>query len=97
MTEHQTAQIVRSLAGHDREKLFCIVDVKGDFLLLADGKHRKLANPKRKRATHVQPLGTFDHPAIHRLQQGEPVHDSELRKALAAFRNGGNHTWQKTI
>ena len=39
------AQIVRSLAGHDRGGLFCVLDTDGPYLLLCDGKRRKLENP----------------------------------------------------
>ena len=40
------AQIVRSLAGHDKGAFFCVLDTEGDFLLLADGKHRRVEAPK---------------------------------------------------
>ena len=43
------AQIVRSLAGHDRGGLFCVLDTDGPYLLLCDWKRRKLENPKRKK------------------------------------------------
>ena len=43
------AQIVRSLAGHDRGGLFCVLDTDGPYLLLCDGKRRKLENPNGKR------------------------------------------------
>ena len=69
-----------------------------DFLLLADGKTRKAAAPKRKKRSHVEvaDAGTFGHPALEKLRGGQPVFDSELRRALAAFRDqsdgegGGN-------
>ena len=79
--------VVRSLAGHDKGTLFCVVDTEGDFLLLADGKERKLNSPKRKRRKHAQRAGLSDHPVFLRLREGEPVGDNEVRKALAAFRN----------
>jgi hypothetical protein len=77
---------VRSLAGHDKGQLFCVIGTDGDFLWLADGKGRKLNAPKRKRRKHVQRLGPSDHPVLLRLQAGEPVGDNEVRKALAAVR-----------
>lgn len=80
-------QIVLSIAGHDKGKLFYVVDTAADFLLLADGRERKLDAPKRKRCKHVRGVGTSAHPAIVRLQRGEPVTDSDLRRALAAFRD----------
>lgn len=89
-----TGWIVRATAGRDKEGIFCVVGVDrvGNLLLLADGKRRKAARPKRKKLGHValltDPLHEFDHPAIGKLKQGEPVSDRELRRALAAFKEG---------
>lgn len=97
-----TGQIVRATAGRDRDGIFCVVgiDQQQVRLLLADGKRRRMSHPKLKKLGHVTCLTDtqheFDHPAIRKLKQGEPVSDRELRRALAAFK-GGNHTWQKTI
>ena len=82
--------VVRSLAGHDKDGLFCVLSTESDFLLLANGKERKLNSPKRKRVKHVQRAGTSDHPVFCRLRSGEAVGDNELRKALAAFRDECN-------
>lgn len=89
-----TGRIVRATAGRDKEGLFCVVGVDRErqLLLLADGKRRKAARPKGKKPGHVEPLTDetreFDHPAIQKLKQGEPVSDRELRRALAAFKEG---------
>ncbi|MCD8211871.1 MAG: KOW domain-containing RNA-binding protein [Oscillospiraceae bacterium] len=79
--------VVRSLAGHDKGRLFCIVDVQDDVLWLANGKQRRIGSPKRKNCRHVRPAGTFEHSVLRRLRAGEPVGDGELRKALAEFRD----------
>ena len=87
-----TGQIVRAAAGRDRDGRFCVVgvDQEQDRLLLADGKQRKLAKPKRKKLGHVEILTDqehmYDHPAIEKLKQGQALTDKELRRALAAFR-----------
>ena len=47
------ANIVRSDAGRDKGKLFYVLRTEGDFLLLADGKSRKVESPKRKKRRHV--------------------------------------------
>ena len=36
------SNIVRSDAGRDRGKLFIVLAVEGEYLLLADGKSRKV-------------------------------------------------------
>ena len=97
-----TGWIVQATAGRDKDGVFCVVGVDREKvrLLLADGKRRKVSRPKEKKLGHVNCLTTgetmYDHPAIRKLKQGEPVSDRELRRALAAFK-GGNHTWQKAI
>ena len=85
--------IVRSTAGRDRDTLLCVLGQDGEYLLLADGKRRKAASPKRKKAGHVDMVcrGDFRHPVIRKLEDGLAVSDSELRRALGAFRHqGGN-------
>lgn len=80
-------EIVLSLKGHDAGGLFCVLDAQDGFALIADGKGRKLAAPKRKRESHLRGVGTSAHPAILGLQRGESVSNRALRQALAAFRD----------
>lgn len=82
-------EIVRSAAGHDKEQLFCIMREEGDFLWLADGKRRTVKTPKKKRRKHVVSMGLWTHPVTGRIAKGQPVLDSEVRRALAAFRDEG--------
>ena len=89
-----TGWIVRGDAGRDKGGIFCVVgvDQEGRMLLLADGKRRKAAHPKRKKLGHVScltdQLHMYGHPVVHSLKQGEPVSDRALRRALAAFKEG---------
>ena len=89
-----TGWIVQANAGRDKNGIFCVVgvDQEGQRLLLADGKRRKVSRPKAKKLGHVNcltdRLHMYDHPVVHSLQQGEPVSDRALRRALAAFKEG---------
>ena len=83
------SNIVKSIAGRDAGSLFFVLATEGDFLLLADGKRRRVENPKRKRLRHVVPTGLDAGAAAERIRSSEKVTNSELRKALAAF-SGGN-------
>lgn len=80
-----TYQIVLSLAGHDEGKLFFVLGTDGEFLLLADGKGRKLETPKRKNAKHIRCVGTSAHPAVSKLHRGGSLTNRQLRCMLAAF------------
>ena len=51
--EIAASNIVRSVAGRDQGKLFIVLAVEGEYLLLADGKSRKVESPKRKKRRHV--------------------------------------------
>ena len=55
-------RIVRSLAGHDKGGLFCVLDEDGPYLLLCDGRRRKAESPKRKKAVHTAAAGDFHTP-----------------------------------
>ena len=71
-----------SAAGHDRGTLYLVLGEDGDRVLLADGKLRKLAQPKRKNRKHVMFLPEGLTEAVSgKLRQ--PLTDAALRRALA--------------
>lgn len=47
-------QLVFAKCGRDEGLPFIVVKVETDYVYLADGKHRKLENPKKKKVKHVQ-------------------------------------------
>ena len=83
--EIAASNIVRSVAGRDQGKLFIVLAVEGEYLLLADGKSRKVESPKRKKRRHV--LFVADENRLSEKIRGEArITNSELRKTLAAYR-----------
>ena len=83
------SNIVRSVAGRDAGSLFFVLAAEGDFLLLADGKQRRLEHPKRKRRKHVARVGESHSLVAEKIRSSEKITNSELRKAIAAL-SGGN-------
>ena len=83
------SNIVKSIAGRDAGSLFFVLAAEGDFLLLADGKQRRLEHPKRKRRKHVALVGESHSLVAEKIRSSEKITNSELRKALAAV-SGGN-------
>ena len=51
-------QLVRSKAGREKTRTFAVLDVEGVMLILADGTHRSVDRPKRKKIRHVAPTAT---------------------------------------
>ena len=80
------SNIVRSDAGRDKGKLFYVLDTQGEYLLLADGKSRKVESPKRKKRRHVMFVAAEENRLSGKIKGEEKITNSELRKALAAFR-----------
>ena len=84
------SDIVTSTAGRDKGKPFFVLEVEGDFLLLADGKTRKLERPKRKKRKHTAFLTRSDSRTAAKIRSGEKLTNSELRRTLAQFGGEGN-------
>ena len=83
------SNIVKSIAGRDAGDLFFVLAAEGDFLLLADGKRRRVELPKRKRRKHVVLVAQSDTPFAQKIRSSEKITNSELRRAIAAL-SGGN-------
>ena len=79
------SSIVRSDAGRDRGKLFVVLAVEGEYLLLADGKSRKVESPKRKKRRHVLYVASEDNRLSEKIKSEEKITNSELRRTLAVF------------
>ena len=45
--------VVKSLKGHDSGEYYTVVDTDGKYVYVANGKTKKLGNPKRKNPIHL--------------------------------------------
>ena len=79
------SDIIESLAGRDKGKFFYVIDVEENYVLIADGKGRKLENPKRKKLKHVRRVTRTETRVAIKIQNGDKVLNSELRRDLATF------------
>ena len=48
------ANLVQATAGREQGKYFFVLETDGEYLLLADGKSRRIEAPKRKKQKHVR-------------------------------------------
>ena len=80
------SNIVRSDAGRDKGKLFVVLAVEGEYLLLADGKSRKVESPKRKKRRHVLFVAADENRLSDKMKSEEKITNSELRRTLAGYR-----------
>ena len=79
------SDIIESLAGRDKGKYFYVMDVEDNYVLIADGKGRKLENPKRKKLKHVRRVTRTETRVAAKILNGDKVLNGELRRDLATF------------
>lgn len=74
----ETGRVVRSDAGHDKDRFYVVVSASGTRASIADGKLRKLEKPKAKNLLHLRPTKTV-------LSPENMQTDKKLREALRPF------------
>ena len=70
--------VVCSKAGHDKGSFFAVIAVDDDMAFVADGKTRKISDPKKKKLIHLAFTRTV-------LSEQEINDDSRLSEALSVF------------
>lgn len=72
-----TGEFARSLMGHDKGKLYIIVDEDEKYCYLCDGRLRMLDNPKKKKLKHIQ--------QIHKVRPENFGTDDEIKRAIRLY------------
>ena len=70
-----------SLAGHDRNKIYIIIEETDEYVWLSDGDIRPVEKPKRKRKKHIQVIKkNMDEVLIEMLQSAKGAEANEVVK-----------------
>lgn len=90
-TEKLLGRAAVSIAGHDAGKIYFIVGVvnaglRDEMILLADGRARKTAKPKAKKAMHLRVLPIRSERVAEALIAGRSVDDSVIVHELKSVR-----------
>lgn len=80
MEDIKVFDIVESLAGHDKGRLYVVLETDENYLMLVDGKIRTLQNPKRKKRRHAAKV-CADLPELTDMAA-----NSEIKKVLVRAR-----------
>ena len=79
----EPGRVVESIQGRDKGHFFLVLEAAGDIVMIADGRHHKLENPKKKKTKHLRAK-----PVLLDLRtlrpEGGALQDSDLRRALEA-------------
>ena len=77
------ADVVVSTAGRDMGQLFYVLEADDTYLMLANGKDRRIEKPKRKKRKHTKKVLRSETRVAAKLRAGDKVLNSELRRDLA--------------
>ena len=81
----RAGQMALSDAGHDRGKLYVILEVQGESILVANGLNKTVEKPKKKNIRHVRRMNYID-PEIDARLNGEcPLNNEDILKAIQLF------------
>ena len=76
--------IVYSKAGRDAGKTLVVLSVVDEnFVMLADGRLRKVDTPKKKKVKHLEKTGYKAEAVAEKLKEGLRVTNPDLKRALA--------------
>lgn len=82
----KVGNLVRSKAGHDKEELFFVIDIVGEYIYLVNGKTRTVSHPKKKKLKHIQCFNYQDENLVQMKEQGILFKDEDIRRAMKNYR-----------
>ena len=83
ITDLSIADVVESTAGRDQGKLFYVLALDEQYLLLVNGKDRTIDKPKKKKRKHARKVLRSETRVAVKLRNGDKLLNSELRRDLA--------------
>lgn len=86
--EVMTGMFAISKAGHDKGQMYLIVREEEDFYYLADGRCRRVENPKKKRKRHLQLVKTgINEKLAEKLKNNQIIYNEEIKFAIKKRKN----------
>ena len=79
MTELKEGMLVKSLAGHDKGRIYVISRGDGEYVYLLDGDRRILGQEKKKNRRHVQ---------LIKVMCPLPLSDEKIKETIKKYQHG---------
>ena len=75
-----------SLAGHDKGRLYIIIEETEKCVILSDGRSHPLENPKRKKRIHIQPEYRIADCLTDKIMGQQALNNQDIADAIQARR-----------
>ena len=74
-----------SKAGHDKTKLYIIMNEDTEYVYLVDGDLKPLDKPKKKRKKHIQIINRVDETIQNKLETGQIIYNEDIKRAIKLY------------
>ncbi|MEG6616917.1 KOW domain-containing RNA-binding protein [Peptococcaceae bacterium 1198_IL3148] len=83
----QVGQLVCSTLGRDKGKVYLVIGLTDvNRVLVADGKVRRIENPKKKNIKHLQRIAATSEEIVNKISN-QQISDSDIVKLIAGYLN----------
>ena len=84
---YKVGDIVLATAGRDEKRYFVVISVIDDlYVHIADGKSRRVDNPKKKKVKHIKLIRKSDGEFAESILRNGKHNNSALRKAIDEYK-----------
>lgn len=84
----EAGYLAKSLAGHDKDEVFVILAVDGEYVSLVNGTSRTVEKPKRKRLKHIQPEYPKEENLQLKIRNKQKITNEEVKYFLKQYKAG---------
>lgn len=78
-------EFVKSLAGHDKDEIYVILQIEEDICYVADGKSKTIEKPKKKKMKHLQPIHIIDQELQTKLDSLGHLQNEDIKRAIKIY------------
>ena len=90
MVEYKKGYFAKSKAGHDKGKVYIIIegtDQTGslEVVMVTDGDLKPVEKPKKKKTKHIQVIMKCDNNINDRITNGQEIRNEDIRRAIKDY------------
>ena len=74
-----------SKAGHDKTKLYVIMNEDAEYVYLVDGDLKPVDKPKKKSKKHIQIINRVDETIQNKLENGQIIYNEDIKRAIKLY------------
>ncbi|MFT4147158.1 MAG: RNA-binding protein [Mobilitalea sp.] len=76
----------KSIAGHDTDNYYVIIQEDSEYVYLVDGRIRTLERPKKKKKKHVSILSEYDQSILNKVKNSS-INNEEIKRAIKLLKS----------